>query len=585
MNEPNLNSLIESAELDARLGLISGFDRFVRVAREQPEMRALVNTLSTSRAARVAIENRVEALTHDGFDQNDTIHPKDIALAVYVIGLHDVGSRRINQLASTLAGMSVGCWATRVSRAIVAAIQAAETSGLRFMLDWSESTCEDPSVGRLQAWIGGELVWGDSTATESRGVLFAWFELLAGLSTAWPRLVWEDGYPALIDARDPAEFDVKTRDYLDGVPARLLESTRKMLVDFRASHELATTVPLSLRPLWLVGQGRDLWIATDSSENSVLRSKRETLATLRGLGDEIAARMNPKLEPHARVLEAWDNVEHVEPEGIIAISTGLDRAEVHRIGAAPAFEFSVEEPVETELMAAARMLVTADYRAILPDVLAILRTVPAAGSTVQLEVVSAAARQALANLPSATKPHDRGYLAANWLREYLQVTDEPVVPRTILESWQVNIVPCELPEPELEAIAVWGPRHGPAVILNQHAKYSSEVRENITLAHEIAHLLLDRHDALPLAEVLGGNVPKLVEQRARAFAAELLLPRAIAGTELARASNPGAAVAELAARYRVSQEVIAWQAHNSEHLLPRHVESFLRTRVSKPQSY
>lgn len=134
--------------------------------------------------------------------------------------------------------------------------------------------------------------------------------------------------------------------------------------------------------------------------------------------------------------------------------------------------------------------------------------------------------------------------------------------------------------PSVASACAWGPEHGPVVLVNRrgtHAKGPNGRRA--TLAHELCHLLVDRGDALPLAEVKGGRVPREAEARANAFAAELLLPSAVAGAALeAVSTDPENAVERLRRKYGASQAIVAWQALNSdavEHLHPR-IEAYLR---------
>ena len=85
-----------------------------------------------------------------------------------------------------------------------------------------------------------------------------------------------------------------------------------------------------------------------------------------------------------------------------------------------------------------------------------------------------------------------------------------------------------------------------------------------TLAHELCHILVDRTDALPLGEVMNGNVPRWYEQRANAFAAELLLPRSEAEQAVAHATDIETCVKELSQQFAVSWELAAWQIRNSK---------------------
>ena len=79
----------------------------------------------------------------------------------------------------------------------------------------------------------------------------------------------------------------------------------------------------------------------------------------------------------------------------------------------------------------------------------------------------------------------------------------------------------------------------------------------------------------------------LFEQRARAFAAELLLPAAVAGAAFrdAKASEVAQAVKALQTKYKVSSEVVAWQARNSGADLDPRTKLKLRGYVSEPMRF
>ncbi|HTQ43000.1 MAG TPA: ImmA/IrrE family metallo-endopeptidase [Polyangiaceae bacterium] len=135
--------------------------------------------------------------------------------------------------------------------------------------------------------------------------------------------------------------------------------------------------------------------------------------------------------------------------------------------------------------------------------------------------------------------------------------------------------------PGLEAVACWGARRGPAILVNVRGTHSrGKSGRRSTLAHELCHLLVDRARALPLAEVLGGRAPLEAEQRANAFAAELVLPRAVAGAAL-RGADVKSSVASLERAYGASAQIIAWQAIRSGHPLSKAVVAHLRALVPR----
>ncbi len=118
----------------------------------------------------------------------------------------------------------------------------------------------------------------------------------------------------------------------------------------------------------------------------------------------------------------------------------------------------------------------------------------------------------------------------------------------------------------IDAVAVWGDCHGPAVLLNinPRPRASTTNGRRSTLAHEICHLLADRAHALPVAEVLGGQAPRRTEQRANAFAAEGLLPREQVQRLCRAASNPLEAASRREKTFQVSRTLTLHQINNSD---------------------
>ena len=125
------------------------------------------------------------------------------------------------------------------------------------------------------------------------------------------------------------------------------------------------------------------------------------------------------------------------------------------------------------------------------------------------------------------------------------------------------------------------------MLLNSDARHAGNSgRRRATLAHEICHLLVDRAASLPLVEVLGGKTAKHTEQRARAFAAELLLPREIAAQVFSDFEGDEArAVRSLRSRFGVSSELLAWQARNSSYPLAPQSRQFLASLVRNPSEF
>ena len=244
------------------------------------------------------------------------------------------------------------------------------------------------------------------------------------------------------------------------------------------------------------------------------------------------------------------------------------------------------EPRSDELLAAAR-LVGPQPRATLKPILEAVRGVRRRDRP-ELDRVSEEAMSVIEDMHDEP-PYMQGYELASWVRLKRRATYSGgrINPSMILKSWGVPVIDADLGVRTIDAIGCWGPSHGPAVLLNSDAGYSaSSGRGRATLAHEICHLLVDREISLPLVEVLGGRTAKHVEQRARAFAAELLLPRDIAGRAFLDSEGAEArTVSSLRSRFGVSTELLAWQVKNSGHTIAPSGWQFLAHRVPNPSEF
>lgn len=155
--------------------------------------------------------------------------------------------------------------------------------------------------------------------------------------------------------------------------------------------------------------------------------------------------------------------------------------------------------------------------------------------------------------------YEQGYFLAEYVRDRLGI-HEKVSLYSILHKFDINSIEKKF-NPKVFALALWDSKNI-TIVLNTHQS-ALGMNNNIirtTIAHEFAHILVDRKQALPLAEVFIDGSMEPVEKRARAFAAEFLLPRscAIAFTE----ASPVPDIAALAQKYEVSEIVAAQQIIN-----------------------
>jgi Zn-dependent peptidase ImmA (M78 family) len=414
---------------------------------------------------------------------------------------------------------------------------------------------------------------------------WTWIELAEFLANGWPWLTLEENFPLGIRGGTLDEVHAELARLWDSKSEAVREEEQEWVYNYRESHDLANGVQGAVLPsIWLVKQGLYVWLCSDrvslthdaASVWALLEKFVETVVR-RALGadDERAHKLN----------SAWAQRSAVSESAALQIATGLDAETLAAVegGVDSSIFWGVdfEGLNRSELVAAARM------SAVLPvkDIRTIVDAIRATGSS-SLDKLDATSASAQASLSPGT-PFDQGYAAASWLRRELGLDeDQRIDPADMYDEWGIRVDALVLSTSIVDALACWGPAHGPAVYLNKIGRFArSSAGRRSTLAHEICHLLLDRSGALPLVEVLGGRAPTRIEERARAFAAELLAPREYVGHEFDVGQDPRLILQRVTRRFMVGNELVAWQARNSTTVLTPQVRAFLRTQVSQPSRF
>jgi hypothetical protein len=452
---------------------------------------------------------------------------------------------------------------------------------LRFILAWESDTpigtAAEATRGALAVYIGDRQIWGENGS----GFTWSWVELLEHLADTWTFLEWEEADPLGL-GESPEYLRLAATRRWEETPTRP-EEEEKDLWEFERCHNLAAGLQGAWpRDLWLLRQGNAYVVA--GAGTRLMERHEAVLETLNRLGDAIVARLVSNDARAVTAVTSWRRRREMSVDRFVAATTSLKPGTINiLVGHQDPRDFwELGQTLEpTEMLAAARMigpdLAPHEIRRILQRV----RRLPKYGTRTVDQLSRGAESLLLDELP-----FEQGYRVAAWLREQLSVNNAPIDPTDLLDDWDVGLVFEELPTRLIDAVACWGPTHGPAVIVNNVGRHTSGVAgRRATLAHEIAHLLIDRHKFLPLAEVLGGRMPRATEARARAFAAELLLPRSVAGEALAASKDPEGDVRRLCRRYSVSQEIVAWQARNSLLPLRTLVAAYLRPLVSRPDAF
>jgi len=448
----------------------------------------------------------------------------------------------------------------------------------------------DRTRGTLELRIAGRTVWAERGWPRVRGFTWTWIDLVEFLADAWPFLLWEEVPPGQLRLSSPRWLRADAERRWNAVPGEVRSKEEHEFFEFEERHDLARGLQGAVVPsVFLLRQGQKMWVSGPNSEARC--PVREVLDTLTAFGDAVLERLDGTADERARIIrERWRTRDQVPADSALAIATSLPSDRLRVLSGNSDLTSFWEIPQEgfepSEVMAAARMLCNQPSE-VIGAVLEEVRGIPR-GDSAAVDAASDALVERL-RVPTSARAWEEGYSTARVVREgLLRVGDhERVDPEEVLRSWGVEVRGIELATDQVDAIACWGPRHGPAVVVNSKGKHSSSRRgARASLAHEMCHFLLDRNDALPLSEVMGGRTPERPEQRANAFAAELLIPREVAGREMATASlEPQETLERLCGRFGASEEVVAWQAHNSTYQLPDPVFDLLRSKVSDPTAF
>jgi len=430
--------------------------------------------------------------------------------------------------------------------------------GLQFALNLSPDDPEGLAWGEGQILMEGEPVWvGEGPEGEEIPLVWTWIDLLEFLGRWWPWLIMEEDYPLPVKPLYPAFFIQEAERRWLELPEDQVEEEEEIAHRFIARHDLADAFKgLFLPSLMLLRQGKTCHISVAAAHRTWVRPWSEVQDTLEKAGECLAASVLNSSNPRAaHALSLWRQRKKRLEEKELDISTSLSQATRNR--------FHGIDWRSSEIRAAARMSSGAVVMADQEELLACVAAAPRV-KTPELDRLAALIR---AEFAETGPPHEQGYWAAGRLRRELGADERKAVdPRKFLEQWGVLVWSFHREGCPVEAVAAWGDDHGPVIIVVNKAASSRaghEHGERATLAHEIAHLILDREGAVPAGEVLGGRTPEYPEKRARAFAAEFLLPRKTAEAVVRSQPSLLEAANILQKTYRISTELLAWQINNS----------------------
>jgi len=423
--------------------------------------------------------------------------------------------------------------------------------------------------GKLALWVDEELLWyQEEAAGDPCPVEWTWTDLLEFLGRNWQWLLFEESYPFHLSPLNPLQLRAKAEERWEAMEDEVVVGEDERLFQFEQRHNLASGLKgIFLPDLMLVREGSFYWLSCEG------QSHRIPFQTMVDLLEEWGGKLAEQIQGSSELrdqqaLLLWEGRARIDERQFLQLRTGLQETELEELvinqDSNTFWELDAANN-DSELMAAARLsggILGIDAQR---KILGMVRTIPRR-ETLSLDKLAVVAKQVLSTVDEA-KPYKQGYQLAQWLRE-MEQNDGSFDPESLIRRWGVLVQEVVIPNSAIDAVACWGPRHGPVIILNTGvgARPSTCNGRRSTLAHEICHLLVDREDSLPLAEVLGGVTSPWVEKRARAFAAELLLPRKLASTILPKGASTADVdhiLEQLPQKFGVSRKLAIHQLVNS----------------------
>lgn len=460
-----------------------------------------------------------------------------------------------------------------------------------FRIDWRDNLngVECKTLAAITLIVDGMPAW---PVTGEDSDEFEWYadELLSHLTECWKPLILRQTYPIPVQPQRPSFLIAEATERWASLPEDTVESEQAEVSAFEDVHNFANAFGgiSGLLPLWFL-RDRDQ-VIIDTQERQWQVPFAIAIKGLVAAGDEISKRLaTAEIHKWQRLIDAWANRDKADGVVLLALTIGRDRTTAktlidEKIIDAPLSLADAASDAD-ELRIAARMAGPLPIN----QIKKVIDTVRSCGHFNAPELIaSSAAAIDFVNSESVqnVRPHVQGEELAKWFRGYLNISpSRSLDPFSVLKAQGVDVRVLDFGFSALFAVAVWGPKYGPAVLLHgEQAKITSLFRSiwqngaiRVNAAHELCHLLVDSQHGFSAVEVLGGRMPPRIEQRAKAFAAEFLLPSREANeiwrTEgsLVEIESVRQIIRKLCSTYKVTEAVASWQLEHG--VGPYHRES------------
>jgi Zn-dependent peptidase ImmA (M78 family) len=132
--------------------------------------------------------------------------------------------------------------------------------------------------------------------------------------------------------------------------------------------------------------------------------------------------------------------------------------------------------------------------------------------------------------------YDEGYELAEALLDDLELDlTKTIDVGQIFRRLGIALLQRQLDTHTIRGVALAGAGLAPTVVINKNSPFSkNDAGRRFTMAHELCHVLYDQSRARRVAQASGPWAPSGIEKRANAFAAMLLMPRALIDQHLRR---------------------------------------------------
>ncbi len=366
-------------------------------------------------------------------------------------------------------------------------------------------------------------------------------DILAWLADAWPSLNLTRSWPIPFTAdQEPRSLTGLMRaaeERWDDVGDADTVARESALVDgFLFAHDLSQMKHgAGLSPFLVLRQHDRMRIETNRQIYERV-SFKEFTAQLAGLGTKAMALLRRRGDATAaRLIERWKGREKIDPADAAALIAGLSRTEITGSANLPAAFMetlrnrslgNIANDNRSPILAAARSSGILGVAGMM-EVLRCIQTLPDGDAS----VIAKFSRQVLQQIRDIGSPLEQGVRAADRMREQFDLAFDAEVDLTAISGrLSLRVERVEIADERLDGIATIGPRHGPAIVLNTATRRQGAGEEDLerslrfTWAHEIGHLLLDRHEWPAVVDAARQRTSRAAETRANAFATYLLLP-------------------------------------------------------------